>query len=194
MLNRKGFSLIEMSVVLVIIGFILGAVTIGSDLIGNAKQKKVYTDFILPWDLAVDSYLEKSGMLLGDKNHVGKFSASQQEILDALKRYGITPPATNRDSSFEELYSGGNTSAVITLHFAYSTKLDLENNTIIGNGFQLTSNASSFPTQLAISLDTAIDGEENATEGLFIDTSATTAGQKKWSGSVTPFYRMDSTR
>jgi len=40
--NQKGFTLVELAIVLVIIGIILGAVLKGQALINNAKIKRVY--------------------------------------------------------------------------------------------------------------------------------------------------------
>ncbi|OQX60204.1 MAG: hypothetical protein B5M56_11265 [Desulfococcus sp. 4484_241] len=39
--NNRGFTLIEMAIVLIIIGIILGAVVKGKDLIRSGEQKKV---------------------------------------------------------------------------------------------------------------------------------------------------------
>ena len=44
--NNKGFTLIEMAVVLIIIGLIVGAVVKGKDLVTSAKQKKLYAKFV----------------------------------------------------------------------------------------------------------------------------------------------------
>ncbi|PIX86479.1 MAG: prepilin-type cleavage/methylation domain-containing protein, partial [Nitrospirae bacterium CG_4_10_14_3_um_filter_53_41] len=40
--NNKGFTLVELAIVLVIIGIILGAVLKGQELITNAKTKRTY--------------------------------------------------------------------------------------------------------------------------------------------------------
>jgi len=40
--SRKAFTMVELAIVLVIIGLILGAVLKGQELINNAKQKRVY--------------------------------------------------------------------------------------------------------------------------------------------------------
>ena len=47
--KQSGFTLLEMSVVLVIIGMILGAVSIGKDLQRNAEYAKIKQKFVDQW-------------------------------------------------------------------------------------------------------------------------------------------------
>lgn len=63
---QRGFTLVEMSIVLVIIGVILGAVAIGTGLQRDAEQKRIKQTFIDPWVQAYNSYYQRSGVVLGD--------------------------------------------------------------------------------------------------------------------------------
>ena len=65
MRNSKGFTLVEMAVVLVIIGIILGAVIKGGDLIDNAKEKQFKSEISL-LTTSYYNYLDKFGRLPGD--------------------------------------------------------------------------------------------------------------------------------
>ncbi|HCF05753.1 MAG TPA: prepilin-type cleavage/methylation domain-containing protein [Desulfomicrobiaceae bacterium] len=65
--GQRGFTLIEMAIVLVIIGIILGAVLKGQELINNAKVKRLYNQYreILA---ATYTYYDKYGKYPGDDN------------------------------------------------------------------------------------------------------------------------------
>ncbi len=64
--TQCGFSLIEMSVVLLVIGLIVGAVAVGRDLQRNAAYQRVSSDFVQGWLIAYDSYTNGTGTVPGD--------------------------------------------------------------------------------------------------------------------------------
>lgn len=63
---QRGFSLVEMSVVLLIIGLIVGAVAVGRDLQRNAAYQRISSDFVQGWLIAYDSYTNGTGTVPGD--------------------------------------------------------------------------------------------------------------------------------
>ncbi|SNZ02896.1 prepilin-type N-terminal cleavage/methylation domain-containing protein [Persephonella hydrogeniphila] len=63
--KQQGFTLVELAIVLVIIGIILGAVLKGQELINNAKQKRVYSIY-KEMLAAVYTYYDKYNALPGD--------------------------------------------------------------------------------------------------------------------------------
>ncbi len=65
MKNQKGFTLVEMAVVLVIIGILMGAVLKGQELIKSAKEKKFFTK-IRYLASAQFTYLDRVGRYAGD--------------------------------------------------------------------------------------------------------------------------------
>ncbi|MDR9497829.1 MAG: prepilin-type N-terminal cleavage/methylation domain-containing protein [Hydrogenovibrio sp.] len=62
----KGFTLVEMSIVLVIIGLILGAISIGKDLQRDAEYNKIKQKFVDGWVRAYNTYYQRTGVVLGD--------------------------------------------------------------------------------------------------------------------------------
>lgn len=63
---QGGFTLVEMAVVLVIIGVILGAVMIGRDVQRNAEYTKIKQKFVDQWVVAYNSYGQRTGVPVGD--------------------------------------------------------------------------------------------------------------------------------
>lgn len=66
MKKRAAFTLIELSIVLVIIGVILAAVMGGSSLIRDSKINEFTQTFVNQWITVVDSYYSRKGMNLAD--------------------------------------------------------------------------------------------------------------------------------
>jgi len=65
--NNNGFTLVELAIVLVIIGIILGAILKGQDLIQNAKAKRVLND-LKGWEALLWTYYDRYGHLPDDDN------------------------------------------------------------------------------------------------------------------------------
>lgn len=174
--SNKGFTLIELAIVLVIIGLILGSVLKGKDLINSAKQKNFYSSFLKTWQLSVASYYDRTGYLLGDGTKNGGTAASPNGNFDnvsgatfgaangidaTLKRVGLDVPTTNTANSgqfsFKGAYSGSQT---ITMYLYYLTS---HTDGTIDNRLYLTN----VPTDLAIGLDKIIDGQMDSNAGAF---------------------------
>jgi prepilin-type N-terminal cleavage/methylation domain-containing protein len=71
--KQAGFTLVEMSVVLLVIGLILGAVSIGKDLQRDAEYVKIKQKFIDQWAVAYNTYYERTGVVLGDSQTAPNF-------------------------------------------------------------------------------------------------------------------------
>jgi prepilin-type N-terminal cleavage/methylation domain-containing protein len=65
--NQKGFTLIEIAIVLVIIGLLIGGVLKGQSMIQNAKVKRLVND-MQGMQTAVLSFQDRFGQLPGDES------------------------------------------------------------------------------------------------------------------------------
>ncbi len=62
----KGFTLIELTIVLAIIGLIIGAIAVAKDVQRNAEYSKVANKFLTQWKMAYDQYYQRTGTVAGD--------------------------------------------------------------------------------------------------------------------------------
>lgn len=98
--TSRGFTLIELSIVLVVIGLIVGAVTIGRDLVRNAGYEKMASQFVQGWSTAFDNYYVATGGVPGDSatNPTGEVNASSTkplcgtDLLNAFLKAGVAMP------------------------------------------------------------------------------------------------------
>lgn len=64
--KQAGFTIVEMSVVLVIIGVILGAVMVGRDAQRNAEYLRIRQTFVNQWAAVYNAYSQRMGVPIGD--------------------------------------------------------------------------------------------------------------------------------
>jgi prepilin-type N-terminal cleavage/methylation domain-containing protein len=195
--NNKGFTLIEMALVLIIIGIIIGAVVKGKDLVRGAEQKKVYTKYMSEWRLNYLNFYDRTGKILGDTwdgaaaGQDGQADtaagaagnptdAGRDDLNDGpaagsaymgLAQLGLTAPQTNTANNWQYKYvdSGGN-AHFLTIAFDWDGASNY-------NYMEI----DNCPNELAMAFDTMIDGEADGSSGDFLhgtgaawDTTPTT--------------------
>jgi prepilin-type N-terminal cleavage/methylation domain-containing protein len=168
MKKRAGFTLIELSVVLIIIGLIVGGVLKGTDMINSAKQKKFYNSFVKSWQIAVSQYQDRTGNILGDGNApinnggtvaanngaFDNFALSAGTTVQArLSAVGIEIPTTNTNNSGSYFIEGKYVSSTVTIGLY---------NFAINGAAKNCIYLAGVPTDVALALDTMVDGTADA--------------------------------
>jgi prepilin-type N-terminal cleavage/methylation domain-containing protein len=118
--TQSGFTLVEMSVVLLIIGLILGAVSIGKDLQRDAEYTRIKQKFVDSWASAYNAYYLRAGVVLGDSQTAPSYMVAGTAVAGTSGNTGTTigytepaaicdtatpPPGANvRATALETLY------------------------------------------------------------------------------------------
>ncbi|NKN32391.1 type II secretion system protein [Marichromatium bheemlicum] len=77
--SMRGFTLVEMSLVLVVIGLILGAVSIGRDMQRSAEYVKIKQKFVDQWVSAYNNHYSRTGVVLGDDQTAPRYMVNGAE-------------------------------------------------------------------------------------------------------------------
>lgn len=115
---QRGFTMVEMSIVLVIIALIVGAVSVGRDVYRSAMNQRIVSDFIQPWAMAYDSYTYATGLPPGDRlspptglinqslnNALCNAPGGGMALSAAMQAYGIAlPPGRSVDQPDRYVY------------------------------------------------------------------------------------------
>lgn len=172
---QKGFTLVELSVVLVVIGLILGAVAIGRDLQRNAAYQRISTDFVQGWLLAYDGFVAGTGIVPGDnaaaptgRVNAGTDALCGRDLVNAFLAAGIRVPegrAEDQRSHAAYLDSNGNPQDV---EVCFQNVTWAEPGASVGSYEQRPRNVmvlKGVTPALAMLLDSQIDGHPDARFG-----------------------------
>ncbi len=202
--KQRGFTLVELSIVLIIIGIILGAVIKGKDLIRSGEQKKLYNAWIKEWVVTYNNYYDRTGWILGDdasdtnavRDGIIDNAVTQDNIRAQLAAVGLEGPSEGpTGNEFQRRYnaSDGN---------QYSLELSFRSNMGYGNSIVLMSDHNNncahtggIPNDLAIALDRIIDGTTNCTDGDFVFEESPNNGginTNDWPSAETPPANNDA--
>jgi prepilin-type N-terminal cleavage/methylation domain-containing protein len=188
--NNQGFTLIEMAIVLIIIGIIIGAIVKGKDIIRSGEQKKIYSVFLNTWRTSYLNFYDRTGKILGDTNNdrhadtnplhrndppsdngreklVSGDTAHQPPHFYGLAQIGLEIPKTNTDKPWKYRYSDSTGEGhELTIAFDFDPR-----------GKYNYMRISNIPNELCIAMDTMIDGEADGAKG---DFKGDGAGGKAW--------------
>jgi len=192
--KSKGFTLVEMSIVLVVIGLILGAVSIGKDLQRNAVYQKVSQSFVQSWALAYQNYFDRVNIVIADNPLAPTLMVNQNngevcgtDLQGFMDFAGVQMP-TGRAEGSEDRYvyldTNGNPQQIDVCFdnipwsvdgLTAGTYLLRDKNVMVIKGIT---------PDLARLLDTSVDGIADARFGFFREsqyTNNTNIAQQVWS-------------
>jgi prepilin-type N-terminal cleavage/methylation domain-containing protein len=162
--DNRGFTLIEMAIVLMIIGILIGMVVKGKDLVRNAQQKKLYSEFVREWQIAFNNYYDRTGWILADSNDPNNAGgrdghcnagASNANVDSQLQNVGLTPPnAGSTGVTMRRTYNDSNgVQQTLILAFAWNASW--------GNHLRIRN----MPNDLGQAIDRMVDGSASGTAG-----------------------------
>lgn len=184
---NKGFTLVEIAIVLIIIGLILGAVVKGKNLIRSAEQKKVYTKFLNEWRTSYLTFYDRTGSILGDFWSAADSATGQDGNADtskdgsepndtgrnalivqgsgsgdflSLEDVGIEPPVSNIPNQTGWAYKYTDSDGG-----SHQISVAFDNDSTGRYNYMRIEN---IPNELAIAMDTLVDNVANGKDGQFI--------------------------
>ncbi|WEJ62496.1 type II secretion system protein [Thiomicrorhabdus lithotrophica] len=193
--KNAGFTLVEMSVVLVVIGLIIGAVSIGKDLQRNAVYQQISSNFVQSWSQAYQNYFNKTGIVIGDSSSaptlkVDGANATPGEICTTglhgfMDAAGISMPAGRSEGSehaFVYLDSNGNPQETTVCFQNVAWSIPSATGTYVARTRNVMVIKNLTP-DLARFLDSQVDGKTDARFGSFRESTkaaSTTTASEDW--------------
>lgn len=191
---EDGFSLVELSIVLIVIGIIVGAMSIGKDLQRNAVYQQANSTFIQAWGLAYQAYYDRQGIVVGDSPTVPTLQVNQTANSQRCASYlysdmdgaGITMPqgrAEGSEDAFAYLDSNGNPQQVTVcfMNVTWSIPGATSGYTTRNKNVMVITGLT---PDLARFIDSQIDSRADARFGLFRESTqagSTNTDSELWS-------------
>lgn len=174
MRNNKGFTLVEMAIVLIIIGIILGAVVKGQDLLSNARAKQLGSA-LTTWNALTFAYVDRYGRFPGDQLRNGSIGDQVGEQTPALSAIGeMTNPGVMSNAPTNPAIIGGQ-SFWVYIGSEPAAVAGTRRNLMVVCGTQTCgAGFTTEQTKIIEAVDTAIDGLANAGRGRFRAATAVT--------------------
>ncbi len=191
-MNKRGFTLIELAIVLVIIGIILGAVIKGQDLIQNARAKKVVSKF-KEWEIAQWNFYDRKGRFAGDQDSNGLIGDGTNDNVknDLTGANFINPPYEGTTGNEKNTITVGSYKYYVFFGNDGATTTTPKNIMVLCKNATCGTAFNNDDLLFLDAIDSSIDGSADGANGNVICTSGTaTASTTTWvatySGGITP--------
>ena len=168
---EEGFTLVELAIVLVIIGIIIGAVMKGQDLIDNARAKKVITT-ANTWNMLTWAYMDRKGWFPGDGTNkdglIGNIAGEQTIATSAIGQMDASGTFANPPNNPISIGS-----YQFWVYIGYDSSGGAANVMVICKTVNCAATAFTLSElKLIEAVDTAIDGISDAGLGQFRASNA----------------------
>lgn len=97
MKDRNGFTLVELSIVLVIIGLLIGGILVAQSMVGTAKIQSTIRQ-VGQFDAAVENFVTKYQQLPGDTNLMGYCLGNNDKLISSQYAYSNCPGLPTNES------------------------------------------------------------------------------------------------
>jgi len=194
--GQQGFTLLELSIALIVVAIIISALSVGGDLQRNATYQRLGTSFVRGWQLAFLTHTDRVGVVPGDSQTTptGKINAANNSELcdlplrNSMYAAGVTMPQ-GRAEGFETHYgyldSNGNPQDVSACFANVVWSIPGASAGIYVTQRKNVLILRGLTPDLARMLDTLVDGNPDARFGSFRQQayadSTSTAGAE-WNG------------
>ena len=190
----QGFTLVELSIALLVVALIVGAVAAGGDLQRNASYQRISSSFVHGWQLAFIAHKGKTGVVPGDNPvaPTGKVNGDTNELCgielrNVMYGAGVRMPggrAEGRETEYVYLDSNGNPQAleVCLQYVAWSVPGSTAGSYVMQNRNVLV--MKGVTPDLARLIDSTLDGQADARFGNVRESgfaSLTDTTSREWS-------------